>query len=51
MLSFALAIGTLGLALLLAFTNPLTAVLTFFSLIGYAVIYTFSSNGRHRRTS
>ncbi len=39
-LSFALAIGTLGLALLLAFTNPLTAVLTFISLIGYAVIYT-----------
>jgi len=39
-LSFALAIGTLGLALLLAFTNPLTAALTFVSLIGYAVIYT-----------
>jgi len=39
-LGFALVIGTLGLGLLLAFTNPLTAVLTFASLIGYAVIYT-----------
>jgi protoheme IX farnesyltransferase len=38
-------------SLLLAFTNPLTAVLTFAALIGYAVIYTCSSNGRHRRTS
>jgi protoheme IX farnesyltransferase len=39
-LGFALAIGALGLALLLVFTNPLTAALTFASLIGYAVIYT-----------
>jgi protoheme IX farnesyltransferase len=39
-LGFALVIGALGLSLLLAFTNPLTAVLTFASLIGYAVIYT-----------
>ena len=39
-LGFALVIGTLGLGLLLAFTNLLTAVLTFASLIGYAVIYT-----------
>ncbi|HCB13018.1 MAG TPA: protoheme IX farnesyltransferase [Gammaproteobacteria bacterium] len=39
-LTFALLIGVLGFALLLAFTNPLTAVLTFASLIGYAVIYT-----------
>lgn len=39
-LSFALVIGALGLSLLLAFTNPLTAVLTVTSLIGYAVIYT-----------
>jgi protoheme IX farnesyltransferase len=39
-LGFALIIGTLGLSLLLVFTNPLTAVLTFASLIGYAVIYT-----------
>ncbi|MCP5195858.1 MAG: protoheme IX farnesyltransferase [Gammaproteobacteria bacterium] len=39
-LLFALLIGGLGFALLLVFTNPLTAVLTFASLIGYAVIYT-----------
>jgi heme o synthase len=39
-LSFALIVGALGLALLLVFTNPLTAGLTFASLIGYAVIYT-----------
>ncbi len=39
-LGFALAIGALGLSLLLAFTNPLTAALTAASLIGYAVIYT-----------
>jgi protoheme IX farnesyltransferase len=39
-LGFALIIGILGLSLLLVFTNPLTAVLTFASLIGYAVIYT-----------
>ena len=39
-LLFALSIGVLGLALLVVFTNTLTAVLTFSSLIGYAVIYT-----------
>ncbi|MCB1918587.1 MAG: heme o synthase [Candidatus Competibacteraceae bacterium] len=39
-LTFSLLIGVLGFILLLAFTNPLTAVLTFASLIGYAVIYT-----------
>jgi protoheme IX farnesyltransferase len=39
-LTFSLLIGVLGFVLLLAFTNPLTAVLTFASLIGYAVIYT-----------
>ncbi|MBL8251077.1 MAG: protoheme IX farnesyltransferase, partial [Candidatus Competibacter sp.] len=39
-LSFALVIGACGFALLLVFTNALTAVLTFASLIGYAVIYT-----------
>ncbi|HRE53983.1 MAG TPA: heme o synthase [Candidatus Competibacter sp.] len=39
-LSFALIIGICGFGLLLVFTNPLTAVLTFASLIGYAVIYT-----------
>jgi protoheme IX farnesyltransferase len=37
---FALLIGILGFALLLMFANPLTAVLTFTALIGYAVIYT-----------
>lgn len=39
-LGFALLIGALGFVLLLAFANPLTAVLTFAALIGYAVIYT-----------
>ena len=37
---FAFAIGTLGMFLLCAFVNVLTAVLTFVSLIGYAVVYT-----------
>ena len=39
-LVFALLIGTLAMYLLVAFVNVLTAVLTFASLIGYAVIYT-----------
>jgi len=39
-LVFALAIGALSMAMLLYFVNTLTAVLTFLSLIGYAVIYT-----------
>jgi heme o synthase len=39
-LSFALVLGFLSMYLLVAFINPLTAVLTFLSLIGYAVIYT-----------
>jgi heme o synthase len=39
-LVFALAIGALSMILLVAFVNVLTAVLTFFALIGYAVIYT-----------
>ncbi len=37
---FALAICSVGTALLLLFTNPLTTALTLSSLIGYAVIYT-----------
>ncbi len=37
---FALVLGAAGLAVLLIFTNQLTAWLTLFSLIGYAVIYT-----------
>ena len=39
-LGFAAIIGAGGFGLLLVFTNALTAVLTFASLIGYAVIYT-----------
>ena len=39
-LLFALALGALGIGLLLVFVNPLTALLTFFSLVGYALIYT-----------
>ncbi len=37
---FALLIGALSMVILTVFVNPLTAVLTFVSLIGYAVIYT-----------
>lgn len=37
---FALLIGALGMFVLVAFVNVLTAVLTFFSLIGYAIVYT-----------
>jgi len=39
-LIFALAIGALGILILVVFVNPLTALLTFFSLVGYALIYT-----------
>jgi protoheme IX farnesyltransferase len=39
-LAFALALGTLSMAILIALVNPLTAALTFASLIGYAVVYT-----------
>jgi len=39
-LVFAAVIGALGMAILIAFVNTLTAVLTFVSLVGYAVIYT-----------
>src|SRR5450830_1537481 len=39
-LAFALFLAVAGLALLLAFTNPLAAWLTLASLLGYAVIYT-----------
>jgi heme o synthase len=38
--AFALALGLAGLTVLVVLVNPLTAALTFFSLIGYAVIYT-----------
>ncbi len=39
-LIFALGIGALGITLLVVYVNMLTAVLTFFSLVGYALIYT-----------
>lgn len=39
-LTFALALGVLGMAILLTFVNALTAWLTLASLLGYAVIYT-----------
>ncbi len=39
-LIFAGAIGIISMLLLILLVNPLTALLTFFSLIGYAVIYT-----------
>ena len=39
-LAYAAAIGTASMLVLWALVNPLTAVLTFASLIGYAVLYT-----------
>lgn len=39
-LSFALVLGLVGMTILVVFVNQLTALLTFLSLIGYAVIYT-----------
>lgn len=39
-LIFAVSLGVAGITLLVAFVNVLTAVLTFFSLVGYALIYT-----------
>jgi heme o synthase len=38
-LAFAVLLGAAGMAMLLAFTNPLCAVLTAASLIGYAGVY------------
>jgi heme o synthase len=38
-LAFATLTGLIGLALLLAFTNPLCAWLTLASLVGYAIVY------------
>ncbi len=40
MLAFAVALGALSMAILIALVNPLTAALTFASLIGYAIVYT-----------
>jgi len=39
-LAFAIALGLVGIAILALLVNALTAVLTFLSLIGYAVVYT-----------
>jgi protoheme IX farnesyltransferase len=39
-LVFAVVLGVLSMTILIAFVNPLTAALTFASLIGYAVVYT-----------
>ncbi|BDU19756.1 heme o synthase [Dyella sp. GSA-30] len=39
-LTFALALGVLSMLVLVLLVNPLTALLTFGGLIGYAVIYT-----------
>lgn len=39
-LTFAALLGIIAMLMLVIFVNPLTAVLTFFSLIGYAVVYT-----------
>jgi protoheme IX farnesyltransferase len=39
-LAFALALGVIGMTLLITLINPLTAWLTLFSLVGYAIIYT-----------
>jgi heme o synthase len=39
-LVFALGLGALSMAILIVLVNTLTAVLTFASLIGYAVVYT-----------
>jgi protoheme IX farnesyltransferase len=39
-LAFAIILGALSMTILIAFVNPLTAVLTFASLIGYAIVYT-----------
>ncbi|MFK7890849.1 MAG: heme o synthase [Granulosicoccus sp.] len=39
-LAFAALLGILGMAILVTLVNVLTAVLTFLSLIGYAIVYT-----------
>lgn len=39
-LAFALSLGFSSMAILILLVNPLTAVLTFLSLIGYAIVYT-----------
>lgn len=39
-LLFAISLGILSMIILVTFVNPLTALLTFIALIGYAVVYT-----------
>lgn len=39
-LAFAVVLGAISMTILIALVNPLTAALTFASLIGYAVVYT-----------
>lgn len=39
-LTFAIMLGVISMLMLFLFVNPLTAILTFLSLIGYAIIYT-----------
>ncbi len=39
-ITFAIVLGVISMLVLWAFVNPLTALLTFLSLIGYAVVYT-----------
>jgi protoheme IX farnesyltransferase len=39
-IAFALTLGALSMFILVVFVNTLTAVLTFLSLIGYAIVYT-----------
>ena len=39
-LAFAVCLGAASMAILIALVNPLTAALTFFALIGYAIVYT-----------
>ena len=38
--AFALVLGLIGIGILASLVNPLTAVLTFLSLVGYALVYT-----------
>jgi heme o synthase len=39
-LTFAVVLGAMSMTILIALVNPLTAALTFASLIGYAIVYT-----------
>ncbi len=39
-LAFAVCLGALSMAMLISMVNPITAALTFASLIGYAIVYT-----------